>query len=63
MENGGNSLLVFPQSSRLGYSAHHPLVAAYVHGAKLRFSFSTQCYLSQKSSFAFSTKKVFSAVR
>jgi hypothetical protein len=41
MENGGNSLLVFPQSSRLGYSAHHPLVAACFHGAKLRFSFST----------------------
>jgi hypothetical protein len=38
-------------------------VAEYVHGAKLRFSFSTQGYLSQKSRFAFSRKKVLSAVR
>jgi len=63
MENGGHSLPVFPQRSRLGRSAHHPLVVECVHGAKLRFSFSTQCYVSQKSYFAFSRKKVFSAVR
>jgi hypothetical protein len=40
--NGGNSLPVLSQSSRLGSSAHHPLVVDCVHGAKLQLPFSVQ---------------------
>jgi hypothetical protein len=40
--NGGHSLPVLSQSSRLGSSAHHPLVVDCVHGAKLQIPFSVQ---------------------
>jgi hypothetical protein len=41
-ENGGHSLPILSQSSRMGSSAHHPLVVDCVHGAKLQIPFSVQ---------------------
>jgi hypothetical protein len=53
MQNGSDSLPVFPQGSRLARTALQQLVVGCVHGAKLPVVFWTQHYLFQKTFFAF----------
>jgi hypothetical protein len=53
MQNGSDSHPVFPQGSRLARTALQQLVIGCVHGTKLPVVFWAQCYLSQKSFFAF----------